>query len=339
MTSLSTIPPNLKVLQKDSGIGRVSEISHGTENNSNKNSKTSNAYSSRSSVKTKSGSKVSKDTTNQVTSPEKIQNAITLKEFSMESIRIFQLTIAANISEFVEFEKFIYLIEALWKNKCVLDCYKRRNEYQLSDSTFYYMEQENLERISKEDYIPTLQDILRVRVATSGIVEYPFDLEQIIFRLVDVGGQRSERRKWIHCFENVTSIIFLAALSEFDQFLVESKDENRLEESKALFRCIISYPWFASKSIILFLNKKDLLEEKVQHSHLVDFFPEFDGPMRDARAAREFILSMFCELNDDKEKNIYHHFTCATDTENIKVVFMAVKDIILQMNLREYNLV
>ena len=45
------------------------------------------------------------------------------------------------------------------------------------------------------------------------------------FRMVDVGGQRSERRKWIHCFENVTSIMFLVALSEYDQVLVESDNE------------------------------------------------------------------------------------------------------------------
>lgn len=44
-------------------------------------------------------------------------------------------------------------------------------------------------------------------------------------RMVDVGGQRSERRKWIHCFENVTSIIFLVALSEYDQILFESDNE------------------------------------------------------------------------------------------------------------------
>lgn len=44
-------------------------------------------------------------------------------------------------------------------------------------------------------------------------------------RMVDVGGQRSERRKWIHCFENVTSIMFLVALSEYDQVLVECDNE------------------------------------------------------------------------------------------------------------------
>ena len=56
--------------------------------------------------------------------------------------------------------------------------------------------------------------------------------------------------------------------------------QNRMEESKALFRTIITYPWFQNSSVILFLNKKDLLEEKIMHSHLVDYFPEFDGKYR-----------------------------------------------------------
>nr|CAH7748678.1 unnamed protein product [Callosobruchus chinensis]CAH7754070.1 unnamed protein product [Callosobruchus chinensis] len=132
------------------------------------------------------------------------------------------------------------------------------------------------------------------------------------YQMVDVGGQRSERRKWIHCFENVTSIIFLVALSEYDQILFESENENRMEESKALFKTIITYPWFQHSSVILFLNKKDLLEEKIMYSHLVDYFPEYEGPQRDAIAAREFILRMFVDLNPDSEKIIYSHFTCAT---------------------------
>lgn len=63
------------------------------------------------------------------------------------------------------------------------------------------------------------------------------------------------------------------------------------------------------------------------------------GPQRDAQAAREFILKMFVDLNPDSDKIIYSHFTCATDTENIRFVFAAVKDTILQLNLKEYNLV
>jgi len=224
----------------------------------------------------------------------------------------------------------------LWADPGLKECYERRREYQLTDSTKYYLDE--LARLADPEYLPTEQDILRARVPTTGILEYPFDLDGIIFRMVDVGGQRSERRKWIHCFENVTSIIFLVALSEYDQILFESDNENRLEESLLLFKTIITYPWFQNSSIIIFLNKKDLLEEKIMKSHIGDYFPEFDGPQQDHISAREFILTKYMAQNDDPERQTYSHFTCATDTENIKLVFCAVKDTILQNALKEYNL-
>uniref|UniRef100_A0A2P2HYG0 Guanine nucleotide-binding protein subunit alpha n=1 Tax=Hirondellea gigas TaxID=1518452 RepID=A0A2P2HYG0_9CRUS len=254
---------------------------------------------------------------------------------NQEYAELVKSKVYENVTTFEE--PYTTAIRSLWIDPGIQDCYDRRREYQLTDSAKYYLS--SIDRISAPDYLPTEQDVLRVRAPTTGIIEYPFDLEEIRFRMVDVGGQRSERRKWIHCFENVTSIIFLVALSEYDQILFESDNENRMEESKALFKTIITYPWFQHSSIILFLNKKDLLEEKILHSHLVDYFPEYEGPMKDAIAAREFILRIFVDLNPDPEKIIYSHFTCATDTDNIRFVFAAVKDTILQLNLKEYNLV
>uniref|UniRef100_A0A0K8TRB9 Guanine nucleotide-binding protein subunit alpha n=1 Tax=Tabanus bromius TaxID=304241 RepID=A0A0K8TRB9_TABBR len=257
-------------------------------------------------------------------SAENVENAELVRSIDYETVTSFE-------------DPYVSAIKSLWADTGIQECYDRRREYQLTDSAKYYLME--IDRVAGPNYLPTEQDILRVRVPTTGIIEYPFDLEEIRFRMVDVGGQRSERRKWIHCFENVTSIIFLVALSEYDQILFESENENRMEESKALFKTIITYPWFQNSSVILFLNKKDLLEEKIMYSHLVDYFPEYDGPQRDAIAAREFILRMFVDLNPDSEKIIYSHFTCATDTENIRFVFAAVKDTILQSNLKEYNLV
>uniref|UniRef100_H2Z1H0 Guanine nucleotide-binding protein G(Q) subunit alpha n=1 Tax=Ciona savignyi TaxID=51511 RepID=H2Z1H0_CIOSA len=114
------------------------------------------------------------------------------------------------INTYTDFIANITYIESLWKDSGIQHCYDRRREYQLSDSTNYYLS--DLDRIKQPDFLPTQQDILRVRIPTTGIIEYPFDLDQIIFRMVDVGGQRSERRKWIHCFENVTSIMYLIEL-------------------------------------------------------------------------------------------------------------------------------
>ena len=64
-------------------------------------------------------------------------------------------------------------------------------------------------------------DVLRSRVKTTGITETNFEIGELKYRMFDVGGQRSERKKWIHCFENVTAIVFLVAISEYDQMLYE----------------------------------------------------------------------------------------------------------------------
>uniref|UniRef100_A0A667ZBW9 Guanine nucleotide binding protein (G protein), alpha 14 n=1 Tax=Myripristis murdjan TaxID=586833 RepID=A0A667ZBW9_9TELE len=226
-------------------------------------------------------------------------------------------------------------IKGVWSDQGVQRCYDRRREFQLSDSAKYYLS--DLDRIAAPSYIPTLQDILRVRVPTTGIIEYVFDLTQVIFRMVDVGGQRSERRKWIHCFENVTSIIFLVALSEYDQVLYESENDNRLEESKALFKTIVTSKWFQDSSIILFLNKTDLLEEKIEHSHLADYFPAFTGK-KNADAAKAFILKMYVQQHAGHQRHLYSHYTCATDTKNIRFVFSAVKDTLFRENLEKFNL-
>lgn len=114
-------------------------------------------------------------------------------------------------------------VKNVWNDHGVQYCYERRREYHLPDNAKYYLN--DLDRIAAPSYIPNIQDVLRVRAPTTGIIEYHFNIKKVIFRMVDVGGQRSERRKWIHCFENVTSLIFLAALSEYDQVLSESEND------------------------------------------------------------------------------------------------------------------
>ncbi|XP_017079156.1 G protein alpha q subunit [Drosophila eugracilis] len=233
-------------------------------------------------------------------------------------------------------DPYLSAIKTLWQDAGIKECYKRRREYQLTDSTEYFLSE--ISRIEKTDYLATEQDILRVRVPTTQIIEYPFTLDGYVIRMVDVAGQRTERRKWIHCFSNVTSIMFLVALSEFDQTLAECKSVNRMEESRALFRTIISFQWFHSSSIILFLNKDDVFRKKIMSTSLSDYFPEYKGRKKNASEARNFILRMFVNENRDPDRFIYSHFTIATNTENIRFVFSAVKDTILETHLKDTNL-
>ncbi|KAF5915665.1 hypothetical protein HPG69_005600 [Diceros bicornis minor] len=236
----------------------------------------------------------------------------------------------------------------LWRDAGVRACYERRREFQLLDSAVYYLS--HLERITEEGYIPTAQDVLRSRMPTTGINEYCFSVQKTNLRIVDVGGQKSERKKWIHCFENVIALIYLASLSEYDQCLEENNQENRMKESLALFGTILELPWFKSTSIILFLNKTDILEEKIPTSHLATYFPSFQGPKQDAEAAKHFIRDMYVGMyagcmdgaNGDQKglrsRRLFSHYTCATDTQNIRKVFKDVRDSVLARYLDEINL-
>ena len=118
------------------------------------------------------------------------------------------------------------VIKELWANKSVQGCFDRSSELQLNDSAKYYFD--SIDRLASPDYLPTEQDVLRSRVKTTGISETSFQIRDVTFRVFDVGGQRSERRKWIHCFEGVTAIMFCVALSEYDLVLREDETQVRL---------------------------------------------------------------------------------------------------------------
>uniref|UniRef100_G3U0T4 G protein subunit alpha i3 n=1 Tax=Loxodonta africana TaxID=9785 RepID=G3U0T4_LOXAF len=228
------------------------------------------------------------------------------------------------------------VIKRLWRDEGVQACFSRSREYQLNDSASYYLN--DLDRISQINYIPTQQDVLRTRVKTTGIVETHFTFKDLYFKMFDVGGQRSERKKWIHCFEGVTAIIFCVALSDYDLVLAEDEEMNRMHESMKLFDSICNNKWFTDTSIILFLNKKDLFEEKIRRSPLTICYPEYTGSNTYEEAAA-YIQCQFEDLNRRKDtKEIYTHFTCATDTKNVQFVFDAVTDVIIKNNLKECGL-
>ncbi|XP_017779715.1 PREDICTED: guanine nucleotide-binding protein G(i) subunit alpha [Nicrophorus vespilloides] len=230
----------------------------------------------------------------------------------------------------------VTLMKKLWKDSGVQLCFSRSREYQLNDSAAYYLNA--LDRISQPNYIPSQQDVLRTRVKTTGIVETHFSFKGLNFKMFDVGGQRSERKKWIHCFEGVTAIIFCVALSGYDLVLAEDEEMNRMVESMKLFDSICNSKWFVSTSIILFLNKMDLFEEKITRSPLTICFPEYTGANTFPEASN-YIKAKFENLNKRKDqKEIYTHFTCATDTSNIQFVFDAVTDVIIKNNLKDCGL-
>jgi len=226
-------------------------------------------------------------------------------------------------------------VHQLWETEpAIAQVYAERAKLQILDSTSYLFK--NVDRIGAAGYVPTPDDILRARLRTSGIVERKFMIQNVPFKFLDVGGQRNERRKWIHCFEGVISVIFVAAISEYDQVLYEDEGQNRLQESIREFEKICNNPFFDETAMILFLNKKDLFEDKIRTVTLRTCFPDYVGG-RSFEECADFVHKKFLEVNTGN-KLIFPHFTCATDTQLVSKVFDACKLVILDLNLKKLGL-
>uniref|UniRef100_A0A915PMA8 Guanine nucleotide-binding protein G(s) subunit alpha n=1 Tax=Setaria digitata TaxID=48799 RepID=A0A915PMA8_9BILA len=240
-----------------------------------------------------------------------------------------------------------------WTDRGVQACFERSNEYQLIDCAKYFLDK--VADIRQNDYNPSEQDILRCRVMTTGIFETKFEVDKVRFHMFDVGGQRDERRKWIQCFNDVTAIIFVCASSSYNLVLWEDATQNRLKESLSLFKNIWNNRWLKTISVILFLNKQDLLTEKIKSRRhpLKSYFPEFASYQLPADAtydasddlevvkAKYYIRGEFLRISTaagDGRHHCYPHFTCAVDTENIRRVFNDCRDIIQRIHLRQYEL-
>lgn len=230
-------------------------------------------------------------------------------------------------------------IKIVWNDPVIQTVWRRRSEYQIIDSVKYYFER--IDVIKAPDYVPDKDDIIHTRVRTSGIVSDRFIIDNTIFELYDVGGQRNERKKWIHCFEGVTAVIFVAAISEYDQTLFEDMKVNRMAEALHLFEEVCNNPYFKTSSMILFLNKSDLYAEKIKVKNIKEnlHFADFSGPEGDYEAGIQYFLMKFVSLNKVADRQIYHHVTCATDTRNVRIVFDACKDIILRNSLKNSGFV
>lgn len=267
-------------------------------------------------------------------------------------------------------------VHTLWNDKGVKECYRRSNEFQLIDSAKYFLDR--IMEVRNPDYRPSDQDILHCRKKTTGIQKIEFQMKVPAkygggsqeFWMFDVGGQRGERRKWLPLFEGINAILFLVASSDYDLTLREETGVNRLREAVSLFEDIWHNRFLHDTGMIVFLNKQDMLKEKVESGKsIATYFPEYityEMSSTDGRSCDEyiktrcFIRDLFYDvtkkrisaddrkfsimpgltvmLADTENRQCYFHFTVATDTGNIKTVFEDVHTMVLMSILKEFGL-
>jgi len=254
------------------------------------------------------------------------------REEQAESVRrIMADHFARSEIDQVKFREIAPLIRELWDDGAVKRVFDQRHLFQINDSCIHFFE--NINRIAAIDYYPTNRDILLCRKSTKAINEHLVEIDKIPFRFIDVGGFRSQRHKWVQCFDNVTCILFMVASNEYDQTLIEDDRTNRVMEACILFGQMVNHKALEKVFIILFMNKSDLLEQKLPRSDIRQYFFDFRGNERSLKSVQNYLLDKFDTVRRNRKEPLFCHFTTAIDTENVRKVFGDCQEAIRERNM------
>mmetsp|Transcript_20633 Transcript_20633/g.26756 ORF Transcript_20633/g.26756 Transcript_20633/m.26756 type:complete len:367 (+) Transcript_20633:61-1161(+) len=219
------------------------------------------------------------------------------------------------------------MMNKIWKQRCM----SWRDEA-LFTNLHYFLS--NLDRVLHQQYVPNFADLVYLRVPTVGVNVARIYVHDIPFEIYDVGGQQSERRKWVHFFDDVNAIIFVTALDEFDQLSTEKGHTmNCLMRSLGIFSEICQIESFYNIPLLIFFNKIDLFTEKIQKQDInsIPEFSSFSGEVKNATVAVRYFMYLFMKQNRITKRNLFCHATCGIHTQNIKHVFnLCVSDVLFK---------
>lgn len=243
--------------------------------------------------------------------------------------------------------------DIVWKDIGIQNTFARRAEFrrfQIQDSAPYFNSKaREIGRLNgppdpkrgfTSRYTPTVEDVLFARKRTAGVVEERFKIGEQAFRIIDVAGQRGERKKWVSSFSGVTAVIYVSSLNGYDQYLAEDAETLRIHESIDLFREICDEEALSRATKILFLNKLDLFLDKIKKVPITVAFPEYKNDPHDENAAMAYIREQFLKAAGPRTRNeLFVYFTCATDQAQVVKILRAVTTGIIRSALSTVGLV
>ncbi|KAF8644193.1 hypothetical protein AX16_008633 [Volvariella volvacea WC 439] len=247
-------------------------------------------------------------------------------------------------------------IKALWTDP-VIKAVLNKRRVKLEDSPGFFLD--DLDRIARRDYEPTDDDIVRARLRTLAVQEYRIQFEQNTstqllsavglggtqggeWIIYDVGGSRTMRHAWVPFFDNVNAIIFLAPISCFDETLLEDPRINRLEDSFSLWKDICSSKLLAKATLILFLNKCDLLRRKLKSGVMFkDYLRSYGDRPNDSTTVYKYLRERFKDIlkkTSPEARVSYYYGTSVTDVKATANTLKTVRDSILREHLKHADL-
>jgi len=227
-------------------------------------------------------------------------------------------------------------IRILWKDDGIRNTLKNRVLFQIHDNVSYFLD--SVDRIADPQFKPTWKDYVRIRMRSAGFSQTKLTtqvehLGEHTFEFIDVGGQRSERAKWMRFVsEDINTVCYVIALSEYDLVLMEDSSVNRIQEAINLFEEIMTKgKFFANKSVFLFFNKFDLFVEKIRRVPITVAFPDFPVDEMDPHDEDDvirFVSNKFLDVLGNHKITLNGPLlvlrTTALDSDNIHKVFSGI---------------
>ncbi|KAI0255640.1 G-protein alpha subunit [Lactifluus subvellereus] len=237
-----------------------------------------------------------------------------------------------NNPEFSFLPEFAQAVQDLWADEIITELLECPSDLSFDDDAAYFFIQ--AQRIAAEEYVPSTEDVLRAADhRTASVTETYFNFGQLSIRISQVKHQQNVQWKWIHHFEGVTSIIFCASLSDYDQEVIGEDQQTLLAESLSIFKSVVNSRWFLRTSIILLLTGIDKFKAKLDKVPLDKYFPEYMGGADVSKGAK-YILWRFMQVNRAR-LHVYPHITQDPDPSTIRLIFTCVKETILQNALKD----
>lgn len=250
-------------------------------------------------------------------------------------------------------------IITLWKDDVVMEVLKKR-KIDLENSAGFFLD--DVDRIARLNYEPSDEDIIRCRLRTMGLQEYQIDFDPATgaagflqnvglsqefattWVIYDVGGSRTQRQAWTPFFDDVQAIIFLAPISCFDERLLEDPNVNRLEDTFHLWKAVCASRLLAKTTIILFMNKCDLLKRKLRTGVQVkDYLPSYGNRPNEANSVVKYLKDKFKDVIRSKSpepgRPSFFYATSVTDTKATAATLEIVRDSILRQHLKQADLI
>ncbi|XP_006463700.1 hypothetical protein AGABI2DRAFT_187221 [Agaricus bisporus var. bisporus H97] len=231
----------------------------------------------------------------------------------------------------------------LWEDPNVRGVLKRQ-KIKLEEGSGFFLN--DLKRVTSPKFIPSDDDVLKARLKTVGVAEYRFEMEVPMsrdtgteWRIVDVGGSRSQVITWVPFFDDVDAIIFLAPISSFDQVLTEDRTVNRLEDSVLLWKAVCSNKLLANVDLVLFLNKCDILDHKLRSGiRLSKYVRSYADRENNLDTVSKYMRSKFGAIQREHSpipRKFYAFCTSVTDTATTAGIIASVRDMVIRQYLRQ----